>query len=106
MKKKDIKSGMVVKLRMGIWCLVINHEDKVIFVSKHGSQLFLERYNFNLIHFTNEMWDIVSVAKTEPHNLIALNESEFNIIWEREERIEMTIEEIEKELGFNIKIVK
>lgn len=106
MKQIDIKSGMVVKLRMGLWCLTINHEDKVIFVSKLGAHLFLERYNFNLIHFTNEMWDIVAVAKTKPHNLIALNESEFDIIWEREERIEMTIRDIEEKLGFKIKIVK
>lgn len=112
MKKKDIKSGMVVKLRKGCWCLAIMHDNILKFVSKECLESDIDDYN-DLLEFQFECidvaklsrYDIIAVATTKQRNLVRLDESKFDIIWEREERVEMTIRDIEEKLGYKIKIV-
>lgn len=105
MKKEDVKSGMVVKLRRGCWCLVVKFEGKLLLVNSRDCETNMSEFNDDLTDDEFDEFDIIAVAKTEPCNLIALNKSEFDIIWEREGYTEMTLSEIEEKLGFKIKIV-
>lgn len=111
MKKKDIKSGMVVKLRKGCWCLAIMHEDVLIFASKRCVEANINNYDESLMHNAIyepddfRKFDIVSVGKVHYGNMLKLNEEEIDIIWERDSPIELTIRDIEEKLGYKIKIV-
>ena len=106
MKKEDIKSGMLVKLRKGCWCLVIEYNGRLLLVNRDECQSDMSEFNNDLTDNKFDEFDIIAVARTGQNNLIRLEENDFNIIWERDEAKEMTIEEIEKELGYKIKIVK
>lgn len=112
MKKEDIKSGMVVKLRNGTWCLALTHEGILKFVSKEWIECNIDDYNDSLECQSNNklfdasVFDIVEVGIAQCPKQLLLDDKSFNIIWERDEVKEMTIEEIEKELGYKIKIVE
>ena len=112
MKKSDLKSGMTVKIRKGERYLVIkNYETKLygvcdVLVNKN-SFLTLNDYNEDLIlkDKNDFQFDIMEVYKPVYDSHI-FDFEEHELIWEREEAKEMTLEEIEKELGYKIEIVK
>lgn len=92
MRKEDIKSGMVVKLRKGCWCLVIECNDRLLLVNRDECQSDISEFNEDLTDDEFDEFDIMSVAKTGQNNLIRLDEGEFDIIWERVK--EMAVDEI------------
>lgn len=112
MKKSDLKTGMVVETRNGEKYLVMLNTDykDMELINFKGGYLSLYSYNSELI-FTEQPFrefDIVKAYSVENSIRWLLSNKEcmeFKLIWEREERKEMTLEEIEKELGYKIKIV-
>lgn len=104
--KSDLKDGMVVEYRRGWLELVIG--DKT--VDGTGSHS-LCNFDDELIHKESRESDIMRVYTI--NNGIKSTDSIFDrgyltLIWEREpepEYKEMTVEEIEKELGYKIKVV-
>lgn len=99
--KKDLKDGMVVKTREGNYYLVCGD---MLIRDKHF--LGMGAYNNDLTSKIVIEKDVVAVYD-KIHSLDALKYIEYKTaLWKREEVKEMTVAEIEKELGYSIKIVK
>lgn len=111
MKKSDLKTGMVVETRNGEKYLVMLEPDCEgrELIRFNVGYMSLNDYNDELmLKKLNEKFDIVKVYSVESSICWLLGDKEsmkFKLIWERSEPKEMTIEEIEAELGYKIKIV-
>lgn len=103
--KADLKDGMVVEYRNGKRRMVLGD----IF-TKDGF-VNISEYDDNLIHNDIFGWnpdlDIVKVYKSSARVLPEwFKDCYLTLVWERgEEHKEMTVAEIEKELGYKIKVV-
>lgn len=104
--KKDLKDGMVVEVIGGERYLVCGK----YLISTDGYNC-LSDYSDDLLvldkcrEHNDYLFDIIKVYD----NVYFINDiyTTQNVIWEREKEYkEMTIAEIEKELGYSIKIVK
>ena len=99
--KADLKDGMVVECRDGERYLVIN--DKFI-CNKHW---------FSISQFANDLsgskyeYTIDKIYQTTGYSFETLFDNNYlTLIWEREKPAKkMTVEEIEKELGYKVEIV-
>lgn len=102
MCKKDLKNRMVVEYRNGQRRMVM--DDDLM-----GKELYLELHNLDddlLMKNGDSSLDIVKVYKSRSHWFDDMfNDYYLELIWERKEVKELTIEEIEKELGYKIKVV-
>ena len=112
MKKSDLKTGMVVELRNGDKYLVMLNPDCEgrELIRFNGGYMSLNAYDNELmLKKLNENFDIVKVYSAEGSICWLLGDKElvkFKPIWEREGIAkEMTVKEVEKELGYKIKIV-
>ena len=103
MTKDMLKSGMVVETKeRGRW-LVVN--DTMINTSEH---MIISKYEEDLTYYFNDAFTITKVFDIQlPHltHVHKLSQAE-NMVWKRKEVKEMTIEQIEKELGYTIKVIK
>lgn len=111
MKKSDLKTGMVVETRNGEKYLVMlgpDCEGRELINFGYGF-MPLSRYANNLMIKTgDEEFDIMKVYSVEGSICWLLRDKKrmnFELIWQRKEIKEMTVKEIEKELGYKIKIV-
>lgn len=107
--KSDLRSGMVVETRgEGNW-LVVNNT-----LINGDGWLNLDKYDEDLIKIGNSwgsidrQFDIMKVFKIQEGWNCTTDgiKNPEDLIWKREEIKEMTIEEIQKELGYKIKIVE
>ena len=118
MKKCDLKTGMVVETRCGLTYIVRKSDllGEGIFCLGN-SHMRIGNYTQNLTYIANNKYDIMFVkvlgaACNTEFLLRSDRESELiyastQILWERVEVKEMTVAQIEKELGItNLKIVK
>lgn len=109
--KGDLKTGMIVETREGVKYVVLRNACTFGDLIVNGKDLYwneLSNYNDELIEHNdyNEL-DIVKVYKPKhPYAIHTFEEDKLELIWEREEYKEMTVAEIEKELGYKVKIVK
>lgn len=104
--KADLKDGMVVKLANGDKYFILNNR----ILDDYG-YLSLSEYNANLEYRDDKShkYTIKKVYKVDAYDLDVLDDNYHALIWERKEKpepVEMTIEEICKALGKEIKIVK
>ena len=114
MKKSDLKTGMVVETRNGEKYLVMLNTDykDMELINFKGGYLPLYYYNSELIFAEQPFreFDIVKAYLVENSIRWLLSNKErmeFKLIWERKEEVkEMTVKEIEKELGYTVKIVR
>lgn len=100
--KKDLKDSMVVETRDGKYYLVCGD----LFIRDIGF-LDINTYNNDLTTKLYEK-DIIAIYD-KIYSLNSLNDIEClnkKLLWKREEVKKMTLAEIEKELGYPIKIVK
>ena len=107
--KDDLKERYIVKFRNGeeaVYVKVINiyngePHGYTLSIIKNGESLGkfknIEEYNNDLTNNYNKDYDIISIYKPK-----------YETIWTREEEEikEMTVAEIEKELGYTIKVIK
>lgn len=101
--KSDLKDGMVVEYKNGWKAVVL--ADK--FVRRYDHIPF-DRYNESLeIKSCDNDFDIVKVYKSNGNTFACWCEDRYlTLIWKREEPCkEMTVAEIEKKLGYKVKIV-
>ncbi len=110
--KSDLKDGMVIEYRNGERALVITDR----FLSTNGWMSF-DDYDSELFRTFSRVraneWDIVKCYKVESNTGLCmlanlLEDPYLGLIWERKEEPkhkEMTVEEIEKELGYKIKVI-
>lgn len=99
--KADLKDGMVVECHNGDRYLVVN--DRLI---NHEGWLRISNFSNNLSSDSVE-FTIDKVYETIGYNFQTLfNDGKLTLIWEREELAKkMTVEEIEKELGYKVEII-
>ena len=104
--KSNLKSGDIVTFRNNDVEIVFKEQDCVIF-SDFAQYFQFFNTQVDLTDITDTQWDIVKVQRPQDaHYLMKYCWDETDIIWERDEAIEMTLEEVCKALGKNIKIVK
>ena len=104
--KCDLKSGDIVIFRNHDAGVVILEQNAIIFKG-FTEYLKLSGYDIELCDDLSEEWDIVKVHR--PHDAYGLIHDHWfkaPVIWERQETVEMTLAEVCKALGKNVKIVK
>lgn len=118
MNKSDLKTGMRIVTRNGSEFIVLENvmtpsrTVQNMYVKKDGGFMSEGLYNEDLTAKSGQKeWDIVKVyVQNQGEYLDAAVISGdiecMDLIWERDDKKEMTIQEIEKELGYSIKIVK
>lgn len=101
--KADLKDGMVIEYRDGDRRIVLNNK----FVWRSG-YLDFENFNDDFV-LKGGSYEIVKIYVSSATNLDDwCNDRFLELIWERKEEPihkEMTVEEIEKELGYKIKVI-
>lgn len=115
MQLSDLKSGNIVETREEEkYIVLLNTESGDILVNlKSGCYLELCNYTSDLISkYNRKEYDIMKVCAKDyvgdnlrSHGLTEKT-ADYEWTWERDEKKEMTVSEIEKELGYSIKIVK
>lgn len=122
MKKSDINHCMVFKMRGGDICvLLLRNKNEQIFYAmpnlRHGyysgqSNLCEYTDDLKITYLENDMreFDIVSIkeftSQNEAINCVLSDKPIIKWDWIRgESKKEMTVDEIEKELGYKVKIV-
>lgn len=110
MNKSDLKVGYLVRYRNGSLRMVMPVEEcDFVFVGEDGSWMGCEDYDEQLTCNNFEELDVVEIYGFSKHanNPLKTETSDRKLLWERQDdKKEMTIQEIEKELGYSIKIVK
>lgn len=112
--KSDLKTGMIIETRKGDKLLVLldcsygykkMSLSSDIIVDGHTEKWNrLGDYDDSLKSYTDSKLDIMKVYQVNhPYSVHTFDD--LILIWERQEPQEMTVEEIEKELGYQIKIV-
>lgn len=114
LKKEDLKPGHVVKLRNGGKALVMPTKSLTVLVFldyKNNVRAWTDLNNFDtkFLHKRSKDFDIVEIYGYSEFATpsITTDTSFRELLWKREEdKREMTIEQIEKALGYGIKIIK
>ena len=114
MTKADLKVNMIVELRNGIKYIIHNFENELVLISKETHDT-LNNYTNNLLSnnpsLITKFWDIIKVFKpTNPYYLMIENWDNAELIWEREDIVEVDvstlISEYEKNHNVKIKVTK
>ena len=106
MTKKDLENGMVVETRGGDRHLVIEKSGVINFMNLDGKTYFDEKHMKDDMTFP-EWCDHCDIMKVFPGDITLDGCRETtDLIWERKEPKEMTVAEIEKALGYPVKVVK
>ena len=109
MLKSDLKIGYLVKYRNGMLEMVMplkDIKDKIIFVDKEGCWMEIDDYDKQLKCKAGKEYDIIAVwgFSDNVNTILKIETKHRKLLWENKK--EMTISEIEKELGYSIKIIK
>lgn len=100
MTKAELKDGMICELRNGSLYIWLNGMPRSF--SGHLTGIGMDLKNED----GYKEFDIINVYKTDGKNLNKMLDREnLTLIWERKEPKEMTLEDIERELGYPVKIV-
>ena len=108
MKKSDLKTGMLAESRNGRYYLILVIDGETVFANT-TRKTSSDAYREDLTNKHDSSFDIMRVYG--PHGktideLISTPTIYRNLIWQREEPKEMTIEEIQDKLGYKIKVVE
>lgn len=115
MKKQDLKNGMVVQIRDGRKYILLKEVnlypsyDDALFSLENGCFIRLDSLDNDLKDRDGvTKYDIVKIFISEYiGDMVKKNPiRHLNLIWEREETKEVTMEELEEILGYPIKIKK
>ena len=107
--KDDLKTGDVVLRRDGSVGIFIKDPNLIIFKSRLNTYLDPCYYDYHLLSKTYSHYDIMKVIRPMAVSDICYDAFEKKLgklVYERDETVEMTIEEVCKTLGKNVKIVK
>lgn len=107
MNKSDLKVGYVIKTRNNLYGIIMearNNEICCYFESENG---FIDIYE-DLCSKSNKDYDIIEVyGFTDKYQVLEINpiKSKRELLWKREPDPKvMTLNEVEKELGYKIKL--
>lgn len=117
MKLSDLKTGMRIILRNGEEYIVLKNvitpegKREDMYVQKNCGFMKQSSYNEDFTtKDSDKSWDIIKVytqnqGRFLDASVLSCEIEEMDLIW-KEDKKEMTIKEIEKELGYSIKIVR
>lgn len=120
MELSELKTGMVLETRRGSIYLVMNNYTSYVYPSiwkclypdkeiQEVDYLGPIAYNKDLTHFSSHDFDIVKVGRPiDPKWALNLPTPETHqLLWEREEpSVELTLEDIAKKFGVDVKCIK
>lgn len=112
MKKSDLIAGKhVVETSEGAKYLIFDSKEGKFMFGIHYGLMDLERYHEDLTrNSADKKYDITKVYELKcPASQYSIKErceEYLTLVWERTELKEMTMAELEKELGYKVKIVK
>ena len=99
--KDDLENKMVVELRNGLKGIIIDNliMGKLFFcdLSEYNDDLTNLRKNLDIVK-AYDTWEYMGFENY-------LNDGNLALVWEREEPVKMTKEEIESKLGYEIEII-
>lgn len=105
--------GMLVKVRDGELLMVVKEDssDCLMIVSEDGGWSYIDDYDpHTLKHKSNPNLDILEVYSLSRyvHRALEFNTSTRELLWEADsiKVQELTVEEVSKRLGYDVKIVK
>lgn len=106
-KKEDLKVGYVVETRNGELNIVMPYKDGTCIVDEDGYWLGLESYNENLA-MGDKALDIVKVygLSIYPGNSASASTKFRELLWERKEIAEVTLQEIADWKGVSVENVR
>ena len=112
--KDNLETGMRVVVRDGNEYVVMKDYETVhygvgaIFGFDGIGFKSLKNYNHDLTHATlGKDSDIMKVLKPiYDSDVLSNNEDGFEVIWEREEAVELTVAQISEKLGYKVKVVE
>lgn len=106
---EDLKPGMLVKLLDGRYGVIIPVHAGLAIIGRNTRESKMSIFTSN-IRFYPDSFYCDSFSVVEVYDVACTNETDFFLPGSREclwkYAKEMTIEEIEKELGYSVKIVK
>lgn len=104
--KPDLKNGDIITYRDGTKGIVFLEFDAIV-DDNLKSYASLEHVTYDLNDEWNNDWDIIKVQRARDiHQFVKSRWDDAPIVWERQETVEMTLAEVCKALGKNVKIVK
>ena len=107
--KPDLKNGDIVTYRNGVKGIVFLEFDAII-SDDFERYIPLESISYDLKdkwYVIGDGWDVVKVQRARDiHQFMKSRWDDAPIVWERQETVEMTLAEVCKALGKNVKIVK
>lgn len=99
--KADLKDGMVVEYRNGDRAMVLG--DKLM---RNAHYTVLNNFTDTLEHLNVDNLTIIRAYQSKADILDDyFNDEYLTLVWERDSAKEMTVAEIEKELGYKIKVI-
>lgn len=106
----DIKSGYVVRLRNGDLKVAMRVGNfRKILIDDDGRFEWFSGYNHFLTHKIHKALDIVEVyglvGDGWEYEAILLDTDHRPLLWKRPDPVKMTVEEINKKLGYEVEIV-
>jgi hypothetical protein len=111
MKKSDLKTGMRVKLQGGqVYIVVLDYEttnyghQDIFFISKSGFMVG-SNYDEDLVYRGDDSYDIIEVYSRPLDAFLLDIKQRGELLWKRQPPKEMTLAEIEKMLGYPVKII-
>lgn len=108
MSKNDLQLLYLVVTRDGRkWLVAQSTKEKVLVCNDNDIWISIDDYNSDLTIENAPHLDIMKVYSCSRYASCSLHcdRCDRDLIWEREEVKEMTLEQVEKELGYKIKIV-
>lgn len=121
MTLNDLKTGMVVRTRNNGWYLVMRNTSELgdcmlnlitkqtyMMLCQYNDDMLcksVKEYDIMVVYDLDDASDLFSVTSASPSNLEITVCTSSSVVYDREERKHMTIEEIEAELGYKITIV-
>lgn len=107
MNKSDLKAGYLVRYRNGCLRMVMPTNNQLVFVNEDGVWAGTNDYDEQLKCRVGKEYDIIEVwGFSEFPTTSFIIETTDRKLLSKENEKEMTISEIEKELGYPIKIIK
>ena len=110
MKKSDLKTGMRVRFKNGRIYIVIRDYDTASY--GHQDVLFVNDFGFMVgsdygedLLYRDDDYSVSEVYASPSDSYFLDLERKGRLLWERQEPKEMTLADIEAELGYPVKVV-
>lgn len=107
MKKSDLKIGYLLECRNGILKMLMPSEDTLVLMGQDGCYYEIDALKDDLTTNFDKDFDIVKVYGLSKYHsrVLDFDKCDRKLLWTNQKK-EMTVEQIEKELGYSIKIIK